>query len=306
MKGKINRFSKNLIALGGPTAVGKTEMAIQLANYFHSPIISADSRQLYHELSIGTAKPTKAELNTISHHFIDHINITDKYNVSIFEKECIELLNDIFLNKDVVVMTGGTGFYMNAVMDGLDDIPSTDPSIRDELTEEWESGGLEKLQIELKKADPEYANQVDMQNPRRIIRALSVIRATGKPYSYFTTGEKTKRDFQSIRIMLSMPREELYKKINDRVDRMINDGLVDEVKSLIRYKDLQALQTVGYRELISFLEDEISFERAVDLIKQNSRRYAKRQLTWFRNQGNWTEFHPQDLDGIIQFIESAD
>ena len=299
---------KYLIAIVGPTAVGKTELAIQVAEYLSCEIISCDSRQFYKELTIGTAKPTLEELKRVPHHFIDNLNIDQDYNVMQYEKEALEKINRLHAENKFVVMVGGSGLFYKAVCEGFDEIPDIDVRYRDELIQELDTGGIEKLQEELKERDFELYQQMDIQNTQRLIRALEVCRATGKPFSSFRKGVKKKRPFKIIKIGLDMEREVLYKRIDDRMDVMLNLGLLDEVKSLQEYKDKNALQTVGYKEIFDFLEDKYDWGECVRLLKRNSRRYAKRQLTWFRkdNEIEWYQIDNQKLtlQSILKQIES--
>lgn len=276
------KSSKQLIYVAGPTAVGKTALSIALAEYFETEIISCDSRQFYKEMSIGTAIPSAEERSRIPHHFIHHLSIHDPYTVGDFERDAIQLLDQLFKTKDVVIMVGGSGLYADAVLYGMDQFPPLTEEIREMLRNIYQSQGITKLQELLQENDPLYYQQVDKQNPARLLRALEVCFTTKQPYSDFLGKSKPKRAFESKIIVLERPRKELYERINSRVDYMLQQGLLAEVKSLIPYKLLSALHTVGYQELFPYLEGEQSFDESIDLIKRNSRRYAKRQITWLK------------------------
>lgn len=274
--------------MAGPTAVGKTKLCVQLAKTLQTEVVSADSRQLYRELSIGTAKPSSAEMDGVPHHFIGSHSIKDPVNAGRYERECLALLDRLFRKKDVVILSGGTGLYINAVCVGLDDMPPVDSDLREQLlTRLHQPGGLTALQQELILLDPVYAQATDLQNPIRVTRALEVCLSTGQPYSSFRQRQPAQRPFRSILVALERLRDELYKRIDTRVETMLTAGLVDEVRSLLPYRHLSALQTVGYQEVFPYLDGTYSYEEMVLLLKRNTRRYAKRQLTWFRNQGNY-------------------
>jgi tRNA dimethylallyltransferase len=292
-----------LIVVCGPTASGKTKLAIQLAKQFSTEIISADSRQTYRELKIGSAPPSEAELKEVNHHFIASRNLDEDYNAGAFEKDALSLLEKLFQENKYVVLVGGSGLYIDAVCNGFDKVPSSFPDIRKQLQDLYEANGIEKLQNKLKDLDPDYYNKIDLSNPQRLMRALEVCIGTGKPYSLLREGKKNPRDFRIIKIGLELPRDVLYKRIDARVDEMMKAGLLEEAKNLISLKYLNALQTVGYKELFDFFEGKITYDEAVDLIKRNSRRYAKRQLTWFRRDKEIQWFLPDDYDKIIEFIE---
>lgn len=294
---------KYLIIIGGPTASGKTKVAIDMAKHFNTVILSADSRQFYREMNIGTAKPNAEELEVVTHHFINSMSIQDEYSVGDFEKEAIRLLDDIFSEKNVAVMAGGSGLFIKAVCEGLDEFPDVPAAINQQLAAEFAEGGLTFLQNELKEKDPNYYQEVDLSNHHRLLRALSVCRASGQPFSSFRSKNKAQRSFIPIYILLAWERERLYQRINLRVDKMMEMGQLAEARSLIPYKDLNALQTVGYQELFDHFAGKITLEEAVNLIKQNSRRYAKRQMTWFRRDGHWHSFHPSETAAIIELIE---
>lgn len=273
---------KTLLTIVGPTAIGKTRMAIALATHFGTEILSCDSRQFFKELRIGTAVPSAEELAQVPHHFIQHKSIFESYSVGDFERDVIALLDKLFKKHDVVVMVGGSGLYAKAIIDGLDDFPEVDEVIRQELNEAYAQKGIEYLQELLKTLDEVQYNQMDVQNPQRLIRALEVCRASGKPYSSFLQRKEKQRDFTSVQIGLTADRTEVYERINKRVDMMLEEGLLIEAQDMMPYKHLNALQTVGYKELFPFFEGECSFEAAIEAIKMNTRRFAKRQFTWFQ------------------------
>jgi tRNA dimethylallyltransferase len=310
-------MQKQVIILAGPTAVGKTDAAIHLATHFSElhpptvsqsaiPILSADSRQCYRELHIGVAKPTAEQRKLVPHYFIDTHSITDDVNAAVFERYALDTLQDLFRTVDRVIVVGGTGLYLRALMQGLDEMPVIPGEIRQEIESQYRSKGLYSLQEAIRKEDPQYAQDADLNNPQRLIRALEVVRATGKSIRHFQQSRKPEREFAMIRIALDLPREELYQRINKRVDLMMKQGLLEEVKSLLLYKHLNALQTVGYRELFDYLEGNMKLPEAIDKIKQHTRNYAKRQMTWFRADPSWKWFHPDDLDGIIHAVKSYD
>jgi len=272
---------KTLMVIAGPTASGKTSISIQLAKYYNTVIISADSRQFYREMSIGTAKPTDEELAAIKHYFINSHSITENFSVGDFERECLALLDELFKQYDKVVLVGGSGLYIKAVCEGFDRLPVADTAIRNRLNLELTERGLMRLQERLKLVDPVYHGTVDLSNPQRIIRALEVFEATGKPFSSYHRSTKNERPFNIIKIGLNWPREILYDRVNQRVDMMVKQGLVDEVKALLPYRHLNALNTVGYSELFDYFDGKTDLGTAINLIKQNTRRFAKRQLTWF-------------------------
>ena len=291
---------KTLLVIAGPTAVGKTNLCVRLATRLQTDVVSADSRQLYRELHIGTAKPSPAEMAGVTHHFIDSHSIHDPVNAGRYERECLTVLESLFQHKDVVILTGGTGLYINAVCAGLDDLPPTDPAVRQHLLDRLNQEGLAPLQAELRRLDPVYAQTADLQNPIRVTRALEVCLASGEPYSSFRRQEPVERPFRSVMIALDRPRNELYARIDARVDAMLSAGLVEEVRSLLPYRQLPALQTVGYQEVFPYLSGDYDYDEMVRLLKRNSRRYAKRQLTWFRNQANYHWFGPDDEEGIFK------
>ncbi|WP_029034649.1 tRNA (adenosine(37)-N6)-dimethylallyltransferase MiaA [Salinimicrobium terrae] len=273
---------KHLIVVVGPTAIGKTSLGIEIARHFKTEILSADSRQFYKEMKVGTAVPSEAELKAAKHHFIQHISIEEEYSVGDFERDAMHKLQELFQKHDVLVMVGGSGLYVDAVVNGLDEFPEVDPKIRNELKQELEEEGLKKLQEELQRLDPEYYSEVDLQNPHRVIRALEISRGTGKPYSAFRKKNVKNRFFETLYIGLSSERELVYDRINRRVDNMMEEGLLKEAEELFPRRELNALNTVGYKELFKYLDKEWDLETAVSDIKKNTRRFAKRQYTWFR------------------------
>lgn len=295
-----------LITIVGPTAIGKTSLSIQLANYFNAEIISCDSRQFYKEMTIGTAVPSKEELNAATHHFIQNRSIFDDYNVGNFERDALQKISQLFIENNIVIMVGGSGLYVDAVINGLDYFPKVDASIREKLNEQLISNGLESLQNQLKELDIQTYNSIALENPQRVIRALEVCIGSGQTYSSFKNKPKEKRNFKSIKIGLNADRELIYSRINQRVDIMVNDGLLNEVKDLYPNKKLNALQTVGYRELFSFFDGEISKEFAIEEIKKNTRRFAKRQLTWFRKDTSilWFDYNTNP-NNIIKTIKES-
>ena len=278
--------NKRLIVISGATAIGKTALSIQLAQHFNSEIISADSRQFYKELKIGAAPPSEKELAKVKHHFIQHLSVKDDYNVGLFEKDAIAVLYTLFKKTDTLIMAGGSGLYIDAVCNGLDTFPEVDEKIKKELIAEYKNKGITFLQDELKKRDPVYFDIVEIKNPQRLIRALAVIRESRKPFSSFRNKTSAKRDFKISHFSLEMEREKLYERINKRVDMMMEEGLLKEVENLIPYKNKNALQTVGYKELFSYFDGEISLDEAINKIKQNTRRFAKRQISWFKREEN--------------------
>ncbi len=294
-----------LITIVGPTAIGKTSLAISVARHFNTEIISCDSRQFYKEMNIGTAVPTKEELLQVKHHFIQHIPVKKDYNVGQFEKDAIQKLDELFLKHSVVVMVGGSGLYIDAVLKGLDEFPEVDPEIRKKLKIQLKEIGIKSLQEQLKQLDPISYKSIDLENHQRLIRALEISIGTGKPFSSYLTESRAKRSFKAIKIGLTADRNIIYDRINYRVDLMLKNGLLDEVKSLYHYKHLNALQTVGYRELFSYIDNEIALDFAIEEIKKNTRRFAKRQLTWYRKDGDikWFDFQV-DHKKIIDYMDS--
>lgn len=303
MSDLIKHHKKTLIAIVGPTAVGKTAMAIKLAKQFDTEIISADSRQFYREMSIGTAKPTPDELSQAPHHFINSHSIEEDYSAGDFERDALAKIATLFQTKDVVIMVGGSGLFVRAVCEGLDNLPKALPETRDQLNKRSEEEGIGPLQTYLKEVDPIYYDQVDISNVQRVIRALEVYETTGLPFSSFLQNTKAQRPFNIITIGLNMERATLYERINLRVDLMIKEGLLEEVKALVAYQAKPALMTVGYSEIFDFLEERVSWEAAIDKIKQNSRRYAKRQLTWFKKDQDTRWFDATDKQGILDYLQ---
>lgn len=297
---------KYLIVIAGPTAIGKTALSIAIAKNYNCPVISADSRQFYKEMSIGTAKPTSEEMKGVTHYFIDSHTITEDYNVGKYETEVISLLEKLFQSNDKVILVGGSGLYIDAVCKGFDVLPEADAEVRGKINLLLEKEGIKGLQNLLKKLDIDYYNKIDLQNPQRLSRALEVCLTTGMPYSILRKGTNKKRNFNCIKIGLNTSREVLYNRINLRVDAMMANGLLNEVKSLQSYKNANALQTVGYKELFDLLDNKTDLNTAVELIKQNTRRFAKRQLTWFRRDEEMKWFEPDQLKQIITFINFSE
>lgn len=286
----------------GPTAVGKTELAINLAQKFEAEIISADSRQFYRELEIGTAKPSKTELETVNHHFINSHSVDTLYSAGDFERDVDNFLGNYFTKKPIAIMVGGSGLFIKAVLEGLDNMPSAPVELRTELMQQLHDFGLEPLVQQLLLLDPESSNHISLLNPQRVVRALEVCIRTGQPFSVLKSNAKKQLSYNVIKIGLELPRQELYDRINTRVDVMINNGLLAEVKSLLSFKNHNALQTVAYNELFDYLAQKYTLAHAIDLIKQNTRRYAKRQLTWFKNQDNFEWLSPLqflDIENLI-------
>jgi len=291
-----------LIVILGPTAAGKTDMAIRLAEWLGTEIVSADSRQFYREMKIGTARPGKEQMARVKHHFAGHVSVLEPYNIARYEREVLDLLPDLFQKNRIVVLTGGSGLYIDAVCRGIDVMPDQDPLIREELEDIYRKSGIGYLQLELLKLDPEYYREVDLNNAARLIRALEVCRITGKPYSSFRKNKPKPRDFQCVKIGLDLPRQALVERINRRVEDMMALGLLEEVKSLLPFRHLQTLNTVGYKELFDYLEGNCTLEEAIENIKTNTRRYAKRQMTWFRKDHSIKWFHPGHWEEIRQFV----
>lgn len=294
---------KHLIVVVGPTAVGKTALSVKLAKYFSTEVLSADSRQFYKEMEIGTAKPTSEEMDGIPHHFVDCRSIHEPYDVGQFELEALITLEELYQQLDVVIMTGGSGLFVDAVCRGFDELPKPGEEVRAAVTELYEKEGIMALQKELQMSDPEYHAIVDLQNPQRLMRALEVCRATGLKFSDLRKGAKADRPFEVIKVGLNTEREILYERINFRMDLMIEAGLFEEAERLAPHKTLNALQTVGYREIYGFLEGEYDRDEAIRLLKRNSRRYAKRQLTWFKRDQQTAWFAPNEVPEIISSIE---
>jgi len=296
--------NKYLISIVGPTAIGKTALSIKLANYFNTEIISCDSRQFFKEMTIGTAVPEPEELSAGPHHFIQNKSILEEYNVGSYERDAINTLDQLFKKHDVVIMVGGSGMYVNAVVNGLDEFPEIDKAIREDLTTRLANEGIESLQEQLKVLDPVSYNKIAIDNPQRLSRALEICIGSGKPYSSFLNIKKNSRIFKTISIGLTAERQLMYDRINMRVDLMMKNGLLDEVKKLSKHKKLNALNTVGYKELFNYLDDEWDLEFAVSEIKKNTRRFAKRQVTWFKRNQETTWFDYQyKLDDVINHLQ---
>jgi tRNA dimethylallyltransferase len=298
-------MSKTLIIIAGPTAAGKSALAIQIAKHFKTEIISADSRQFYREMNIGTAKPSKEELKAVPHHLIDSHSVKDSFSVGDFEKEVIKLLEKLFKTLDQVVMVGGSGLFINAICNGFDDLPVAAEETRAGLNKLLEEKGIGHLQEKLKQADPLYYSEVDINNPQRLIRALEVFESTGNPFSSYRTNTPKKRNFNILKLGITPTREKLYEQINLRVDQMVENGLFEEVNSLNEYRQLNTLNTVGYSEIFEYFDGKLSKEDAIDKIKQNTRRFAKRQLTWFKKSQDIYWFNPLELNAILDFLDTA-
>ena len=302
--------AKLVIAVVGPTAIGKTKLAIALAQHYKTEILSADSRQFYKEMQIGTAVPSTEELEAVKHHFIQHKSIFETYSVGDFEKEAISKLNELFKNNDVAVIVGGSGLYVDAVANGLDDFPKVAPEIREKLKMELKTKGIISLQKRLKELDAEYYKKVALENPHRIIRALEICLGTGKPYSYFLNQKKKFRNFKTVYIGLQAEREIIYNRINQRVELMMNEGLLQEAQQLYAHRNLNALQTVGYKELFDFIDHKWPLDTAIEEIKKNTRRFAKRQLTWYRKNATifWVDFDLEQkkvIDSFDKYLETV-
>lgn len=295
-------MKKTLIVITGPTAVGKTALCLDIAKHFDIPIINADSRQIFRELKIGTARPTEEQMREVKHYFVGMLGLEDYYSASLFEQQVLELLEQLFQTHDYALMTGGSMMYIDAVCDGIDDIPTIDEHTRDTMKRRLAEEGLEALCEELRRLDPEYYEIVDRQNPRRVVHALEICMMTGKTYTSFRKREKRERPFQIIKIGLNRPREELYERINHRVDQMMADGLLDEVRSLYQKKELNALNTVGYKELFDYIDGRWSLEEAVERIKGNTRRYARKQLTWYKKDPQICWFNVNEGNKMINYI----
>ncbi|CAM3504677.1 tRNA (adenosine(37)-N6)-dimethylallyltransferase MiaA [Aquirufa ecclesiirivi] len=294
-----------LLVIAGPTAVGKTALCVELAQKLHTEIISADSRQFYRELSIGTAKPTQEEQGGIKHHFIDSHTIQEYFSPGDFEREALILLEKLFQQHEVVILTGGSGLYIKALLEGLDEMPEVDLTLREQLMQQLSSDGIAPLWEQLQRLDPAYAAQVDQQNPQRIVRALEVCLSTGKPYSDFRKKQSADRPFQSIKICLDRPREELYARIDQRMDQMLAQGLVQEAIQYQDFQHLYALKTLGYKEVYGHLRGEYDEAEMIRLLKRNSRHYAKKQLTWFRHQGEFKFMHPDEAKNQLLGISRS-
>ncbi|MBL7972310.1 MAG: tRNA (adenosine(37)-N6)-dimethylallyltransferase MiaA [Prolixibacteraceae bacterium] len=292
-----------LIVVLGPTGVGKSDISIQLAQYFCSEIISADSRQFFRELCIGTAVPSPEDLKAVPHHFIQTRSIHDYYNVSEYEAEALQLISQLFRNTNPLILTGGSMLYVDTVCKGIDDIPTVDPEIREEVIRWYQKNGMEALRERLLAVDPEYYGIADLNNPKRLLHAVEIHQMTGKPFSSFRKSTVRQRPFHILKIGINQDRQLLYDRINQRVERMMEAGLLEEAKSVYPYRKLNSLNTVGYKELFSFLDGRCSLDEAVDLIKRNSRRYARKQLTWFRRDQEIKWFEPEQIQEIIAYVE---
>jgi len=295
---------KNLIVIVGPTGIGKTDLSLHLAKTFNSEIFSSDSRQIYREMNIGTAVPEPEVLESAKHHFIGELSIHDYYNASMYEQEVLKRLENYYKTYDYAVMVGGSMLYIDAVCKGIDELPTVDPMIREGLMRRMQDEGIESLRQEVKIVDPEYYAIADIKNPKRILKALEVFQMTGKPYSSFRTESVKERHFNIIKIGLRRDRDELYDRINHRVDLMMQQGLLDEAKKLYLNKDLNSLNTVGYKEIFGYLSGEFDLEEAVRLIKRNTRHYAKKQIAWFKKDLSTKWFHPDDVESITEYIKS--
>ena len=301
----MSNKQNTLVTIVGSTASGKTDVAIKVADYFKTDIISADSRQFYKEIPIGTAAPEKSQLDIVNHHFVGHLSIHDNYNVSQFEQDVLNLLKQKFSAHNCIVMAGGSGLYVDAVCNGIDDLPNPDEKLRNELNNRLKEQGIESLQKQLKLLDPVYFAQVDLQNPKRLIRAIEVCLQTGKRYSDLRLKRTATRDFNILKIGLNLPRPELFERINQRTEKMIKNGWLKEAESMFNFRDVNALNTVGYKELFNYISGEWTLEKAIERIKTNTRRYAKRQLTWFKRDDEIHWFHPDDTDNIIKLIREV-
>ena len=297
-------MKNTLIVLIGPTGVGKTELSLSIAEHFKTCIVSADSRQLYADLKIGTAAPTPDQLARVPHHFVGTLRLTDYYSAAQYEAEVMAKLEELFQQNDVVVLTGGSMMYVDAICKGIDDIPTVDKETRELMIQRYEEEGLEKLCSELKLLDPEYYQIVDLKNPKRVIHALEICYTTGKTYTSFRTREIKKRPFRIIKIGLTREREELYNRINRRVDEMMEKGLLEEARSVAEYKHLNSLNTVGYKEIFKYIDGEWPLDFAIEKIKQNSRIYSRKQMTWFKRDTEISWFHPEKKEEIMNHIKN--
>jgi len=295
-------MSHTLIVLIGPTGVGKTELSLSIAEHFHTSILSSDSRQLYADLKIGTAAPTPEQLARVPHHFVGTLKLTDYYSAAQYEADVMKKLEELFSLNEVVVLTGGSMMYVDAICKGIDDIPTGDKETRELMLQKYAEEGLDHLCAELKLLDPEYYQIVDLKNPKRVIHALEICYMTGKSYTSFRTQSTKKRPFRIIKIGLTREREELYERINRRVDEMLDAGLLEEVKAVYPYKELNSLNTVGYKELFKYLDGEWTLEFAIEKIKQNSRIYSRKQMTWFKRDNEIHWFHPDQKEEIMNYI----
>lgn len=301
----MEKPAQALVVIAGPTAVGKTALAIALAKKFQTEIISADSRQFFRELDIGTAKPTEKELLDVKHHFVNSLSIKQNYDAAQFGRDALAMIHELFKKYNVVIMCGGSGLYIRAVTEGFDDIPEVPDEIRESLKDEFSKNGISWLQNKMKELDPELLETIDQQNPQRLMRALEVRIGTGASISTFRRNEKIRHDFRIIKIGLELPRDTLYERIDRRMDAMIASGLFEEAKSVYPYKIHNALQTVGYQEIFDFIDGQYDREEAIRLLKRNSRRYAKRQLTWFKRDPEMKWFSSENFDPIIQYVSDC-
>ena len=296
--------SGKLIVITGPTAVGKTELCMELAQWLNIPIINADSRQMFRELKIGTAAPTDKQLQQVRHYFVGNLSISDYYSASMYEQDVNKLLAELFTTSNYALLTGGSMMYIDAVCNGIDDIPTVDETTRQLMKQRLAEEGLEALVEELKQLDPEHYEVVDRQNPRRVVHALEICHMTGKTYTSFRKAEKKQHPFQIVKIGLNRDRSELYERINLRVDKMIQNGLVEEARNLTSYRHANALNTLGYKELFNYFDGIWSLEEAIERIKGNTRRYARKQLTWFKRDATMSWFHPNDVELIKNYISN--
>jgi len=298
-------MTKTLIIILGPTAIGKTDLSIEVAKHYNTEIISCDSRQIYKELSIGTAIPNPQQLHTVNHRMIQNHSITEYYNASDYEVEAMKNIEEVFDSHDQAIMSGGSMMFIDVVCNGIDDLPTIDPEIRKEIIQRFEKDGLDPLRVELKRIDPEYYSIVDLKNHKRILHALEIFYMTGKKYSELRTNTKKKRDFDIIKIGMNTDRSILHKRINARVDKMIEEGLIEEVRAVSQFRQLNSLNTVGYKELFEYFDNNITLDDAIELIKRNSRRYARRQLTWFNKDKEIKWFEPNQTQEIINYLDST-
>ena len=297
-------MGKTLIVIAGPTGSGKTDLSIQIALHYHAPIISTDSRQFYRGIPIGTAQPDAEQLQTVEHHFIASHDLKQDFNCGAYEQEALQRLEELFAQHDYVVAVGGSGLYIKALCEGMDDLPEVDPALRSQLADDMKQLGIDAMAERLRELDPAFYEVVDRKNPARILRALEVCIGTGMTYSSLRTGEKKSRPFRIIKIATDMDRAVLYERIDRRVDIMVEQGLEQEARSVYHMRELNSLQTVGYREMFDYFDGTISRDEAIELIKRNSRRYAKRQLTWLRRDTEFAWFHPQEKAKIIEYIDA--
>lgn len=296
--------NKYVIVITGPTGIGKTSLSIKLATYFNCSIVSADSRQIFKEIKIGTAAPAQEQLKQIPHYLVGTKSIFEYYSAYEYEQEALIIVKQLFESSNYVVLTGGSMMYIDAFCYGVDDLPTVDPELRQDLQRKFEREGLESIRRQLKLLDPEFYKQVDLKNPKRVIHALEICLMTGRPYSELRTNTKKQRPFQIIKIGLDIERSELHQRINQRVDQMIKEGLEQEAREFFKHKNLNSLNTVGYREFFTYFEGKITKEEAIELIKRNSRRYARKQLSWFRRDKEISWFNPDKPDEVIKFVES--